>query len=643
MNTQASPRPEFAGFPDFRANVTFVPIQFFTVVLPQGSRGTVRIVGYALRKLLGWVDAHGNPTRERLRLSYRELVEQAGVSREAIADALREAIDKHLLRCVQWPRSDTAGRAAQNGVYELCWDEHGPYTDAPASFRGFYYPEAAVVPVQEAGGLVHRPKAARKNIPNVFFDTLLPRERLSVIRVVGAMLFYAIQWGPGGERKVPVSLSITELSRLTRLSRQHVHGAVTEACERGYIERTQAGVFDRAAGRGSRAASYAIRWTAEALAERVPCARAVGSGRDGHRSEKGYGRPVRKGERKESEMVNGERSEKVNGISIKTELKIDLTTAGPAAAAGECPTVRLLQGAGFDAATATRLAARHTREVIQRQVDWLPLRHSTRSRLGLLRRAIEQDWPRPQGLAPDDEARLKLARTFARHYYAAYHGNEGATTVEPFPKDLEAAAQFLERLADSGTALAADEQGRQVGQWMRDQHRNDPRAKPNLSFALVLHAEAFLCLQKRAKALRTRSRLDQTRIAYQRANLAAYCAYLREAETDVQRTQPELHRRFTEERARVRRAMTGGLLLASADTLAKFEREESRLLALAEFCRNQPNPPVLGFWQWDAWRKAENEVSAGAEHNAVRNELLPATEVMERRVVDVVVARPASA
>ena len=50
-----------------------------------------------------------------------------------------------------------------------------------------------------------RPKAACKNIPNAFFDVLLPREPLSVIRVVGARLFSSIQWGSGGERKVPVS------------------------------------------------------------------------------------------------------------------------------------------------------------------------------------------------------------------------------------------------------------------------------------------------------------------------------------------------------------------------------------------------------------------------------------------------------
>ena len=153
--------PTFPGFPDFRANVTFVPIQFFTVVLPHCSRGTVRIVGYALRKVLGWVDQHGNPTREQLRFTYRELIEKAGVSREAIADALREAVERHCLRCLESPQPDAAGQAAQSGSYELCWDRHGAYTDDPVAFRGFYYPEAVIVEEREGERVVRRPLAAR--------------------------------------------------------------------------------------------------------------------------------------------------------------------------------------------------------------------------------------------------------------------------------------------------------------------------------------------------------------------------------------------------------------------------------------------------------------------------------------------------
>ena len=160
--------PPFPGFPDLRANVTFVPLQFFTIVVPNSSRGTVRIVGYALRKILGWVDEHGNPTQEQLRFTYRELMEKAGVSRDSIADALHEAVSRCFLRCVRTPQPDRNGQSAQSGIYELCWDHAGRYTDRLDDFRGFYYPEAVVMEEHDGARLVARPKAARKNISNVF-------------------------------------------------------------------------------------------------------------------------------------------------------------------------------------------------------------------------------------------------------------------------------------------------------------------------------------------------------------------------------------------------------------------------------------------------------------------------------------------
>ncbi len=64
--------------------VTFVPIQFFSVVVPHCSRGCVRIVGHALRRLLGWVDEHGNPTQEQVCSSSRELSRLTRLSRQHV-------------------------------------------------------------------------------------------------------------------------------------------------------------------------------------------------------------------------------------------------------------------------------------------------------------------------------------------------------------------------------------------------------------------------------------------------------------------------------------------------------------------------------------------------------------------------------
>lgn len=613
-----STTPAFPGFPDFRANVTFVPIQFFTVVLPRMPLGVVRLVGYLLRRVLGWVDENGNPTCERVRFTWRELIESAGVSRDCIRLAIQEEIQHRLICCLRPPLANKDGQHACSGIYELCWDTEGPYTNSPLDFRGFYYPEAAVMPVEESGRVVARPRAARKNIPNAFFDYLLPRESLTVIRVVGALLFYSIRWGPGGERKQPVTLSITQLSRLTGRTRQQVHTAVTEARERGYIEQVDSGCFDPHAGRESRPATYRIRWmtTAQSAVKEPPIPPAPerkGVPRDPAHPQGSQGGTVQILVRERSVNVNGERSEKVNGMSIKTEHKTSKTTAadqsptagslseGPTAAAAEA--VELLTKAGFDQAAAEKLAQKRPLDVIRRQIEWLPLRNTSRNRLGLLRRAIEQDWAKPEGgdSHPANGADVRLARTFAVQYYAACHGYTGEPATEPFAKDLPVAAAFVERLL----ALERDENrvpewGRGFGQLIRAKLQRDPQAKPYLSAMLGLYGNEFMRQCERGISARQKSALGKARDAHQDAFRAEYDAYVRQAEIALQKGSPDLYAAFLEHQRKTRRAMTGGLFLATADTIARFDGEASRLAAFAEFFREHPQHPVLDFWEWDA-------------------------------------------
>ena len=611
MTPTVTTSPEFPGFPDFRANVTFVPLQFFTVVIPHCSRGAVRVVGYALRKVLGWVDTHGNPTHEQLQFTYRELIAHAGVSRTCIAEALSEALQRRCLRCVQAPQPDATGQPGQSGVYELCWDVTGSYTDDPALFRGFYYPEAVIVEEREGAGTVRRPKAARKNIPNAFFDHLLPRERLAVIRVVGALLFYSIQWGPGGERRMPVSRSITALSRLTHHGRRHVHEAVSEAHELGYIEQVDAGCFDPAAAQESRAATYGIRWAPTVPVGRLLSLAAVteasapapNRGEPPDRYEKGNGGPVRKGIRDRFEKGYGNRSEKVNGISIKKDLKTNTAaaTAGADAAAphfaAAVPELELLRQTGFDETTAQALAARQSAAVIRRQIQWLPLRNTTHNRLGLLRRAIEQDWPKPEGVAEDGAQ--KLGREFASHYYAAYHGYMGEAKTVPFRKDVREAANFVARLlALDSNELRVREWGRQFGGLMRQRHHGEAKARPNLSLALVLHGDEFLRRVENQRSAHATNALEKAQAARQAQLWPRYMAYLRLAEREAEQSASELYEAFRLQRQRTREAMAGGLFHASTETLARFDSEESRLLALAEFLASRKANTVLTF---DAW------------------------------------------
>ena len=286
--------------------------------------------------------------------------------------------------------------------------------------------------------------------------------------------------------------------------------------------------------------------------------------------------------------------------------------AAAAAAGSESPgtqaepftvALELLFKAGFDTRTARHLARRCSPEIIQRQLAWLPARHCTRSRLGLLRRAIEEDWPRPEGAA--EEPDLKLGRLFAAHYYAAYHGNTGEPVAEPFPKDVQLAARFLERLPRSATtATEVPDWGRRFGSFMRSKHQGDGRAKPNLSFALVLHGDEFLRTVQHEHSTRQQDASLGAQAARQAAIIPEYLAYLRLAEETVQRAAPRLYAAFARKREHTRQAMTGGLFLASADTLARFDAEESRLAAFAEFFRNDPGHPVPDFEQWAREREA---------------------------------------
>ena len=603
--------PVFPGFPDFQANVTFTPRQFFTVVVPHPPRGVVRIVGFVLRKILGWVDRNGNPTQTRVRLTYREIVEQAGVSREEIPKALAHAVDNNFIKCVQAPKPDTQGNPARPGIYEICWDREGEYTDNPALFRGFIYREAIVIPEGRPGKPVLRATAARKNIPNAYFDQVLPNEKLSVIRLVGALLYYSIQWGPAGERKMPVSRSISALSRLTRQTRQRTHAAVLEAQRQGYIDTTDSGFFDTAAGRNSRAATYTIRWV------RTPQPRSSappGTGEHGvqasfDRSEKVNGLPIRKSARDRPKKVNGERSEKVNDITVKTDNSKTLNTTAPVptgaaskenAAAVESVGFNLLSEAGFDTQTARQLAQRHTAEVIQRQIAWLALRSPTKSRLGLLRRAIEQDWAKPETGHPESPTRQQ-ARSFASHYYAAYHDFKGKAATEPLSKDMDSAEKFIPRLlgihADP-TRLA--EWGRRFGHLVRNQHKNSARAIPNLSVSIPIYGDGFLRILEKEVSARDQVSLGKAREAHHRAFTPAYLSYLGQREIGLLEANPCLYEAFALNRAQFRETTTTGIMKVPKSWLERFDSEESRLLAFAEYFAHHPEHRIPDFWEWDS-------------------------------------------
>jgi hypothetical protein len=349
----------------------------------------VRLVGYLIRKTLGWCDENGNPQNEQHTVSYADF-ERAGISREMIRSALKEAIAGHFIQCVQAPQSKTAGRPAVSGQYQLRWDEGSEYLKDPKKFCGFFAGEGN-----------------RTYIPNQFFDLVVPGEPLAVLKVVGSVIRLSIGFqNKWGHRRRNVSLSYQHVQNYSRLKdRTTLSGAIAHAMEANYIERIEDGFFDPNAGRLSRAAVYAVKWlnpaANEAIGQKTLPAQIAGFDRS--EIPTGIGQKTRP----------ADRSENQTGIEIKQINKTLKQQQTPAA------TLEKLKSAGFDTVAAQAIASKFSAERIERQLRWIDQRHAKQNPLGLLRAAIQDDWPEPGSGGGRQLGRPNLRRDAGADFGAA--------------------------------------------------------------------------------------------------------------------------------------------------------------------------------------------------------------------------------
>lgn len=372
-------KSSFPGFAAPTSNTTFTPNQFFDVVLPNASRGCVRIVAYLIRKTLGWCDAQGNPQREHIAVSNSELERQAGVGHDMIRAALNEGVAMHFIECVKAGRARSTGDAGETAVYSLKWDATPRYARTLNVFRGFYEGEGH-----------------RTDIPNQFFDTLIPVETIAVIKVVGAVIRYSIGFvAKHGRRRQQATLAYSQILKVSGLSsRRTLASAIKEAVAKRYIVRLDAGYFSAHIDE-RRSATYAICWSDGFHLEPTTVAgstdftpKRIPEGLWITPSEKDTSSSPSPSDWDTSNApfrLPANHSEK---DTIETKPLNENIKQQEAAA-------ELLRKEGFDAKTAAELAGTFRPEMIRQQIQWLPQRSATKSRAGLLRRAIEGDWARP--------------------------------------------------------------------------------------------------------------------------------------------------------------------------------------------------------------------------------------------------------
>lgn len=265
----------------------------------------------------------------------------------------------------------------------------------------------------------------------------------------------------------------------------------------------------------------------------------------------------------------------------------------------------MLVEAGFDFEAAAFLASRHAFETIRRQVEWLPRRKANRNILGLLRKAIEEDWQEPEGASVQTSEQAGRGSTFGSHFYAALAGRGGEPTVAPTAKEATEAEEFLasaERLIGS---LDPGDAGRKFGDYVR--RNQDEKRGPirSLGFALRAFGDSFVAKAEEDARRERRARIEAAKKAHEEKFAEDYAAYEASLLADYSEREPEKVREFeaaTEARIARMKNMSPRMMESLRE---RYEEPESRARMFADFLKESGKGQVLGFWDWDKTRNPD--------------------------------------
>ncbi len=365
----------FPGFESFDANFVFCPNQFFDLVIPNHSRPVVRLVSYILHKTLEWLDENGHPVRQDIAISFNDLVEKAGIARGSIRKAIGEAVNARLITCVVKGKSKQTGEPGRVGEYSLAWDETGHYAKSIETFAGFYLGQGN-----------------RSPIPHAFFSHVVPMEPLAVTKVVGTVLRYTVGYQNqyGGGRRTEARLSFRAIHRYARIgSPATLADSIRQAVANGYVHRVSKGRFSSNTDEQT-ATVYSVNWL------RLPQQAEIGSiSVVGDRFKIQSSRTVQKPKQGQFEKRSSNGSEFELGDRFKNRTIVNNNVKNQQTTVAVASSIALLRKAGFTEPTALALAGRFPESQIANQVRWLRYRTAKTNRLGLLRKAIEENWPEP--------------------------------------------------------------------------------------------------------------------------------------------------------------------------------------------------------------------------------------------------------
>ena len=132
---------QFRGFFAGEGNRTYIPNQFFDVVLPVESLAVLKVVGSIIRFSIGFQNKWGH-RRRKVSLSYQHIQNYSLIrDRKTLSAAIRHALSSNYIeRVVAGYFDPNAGKLSKAAIYAIKWlngnaDSSSGSKSLPADFR----------------------------------------------------------------------------------------------------------------------------------------------------------------------------------------------------------------------------------------------------------------------------------------------------------------------------------------------------------------------------------------------------------------------------------------------------------------------------------------------------------------------------
>ncbi len=590
LSLSTSQKP-FGGFHPPTSNTTYTPNQYFDVCMPNYSRGVVRLVGYMLRKTLGWCDVNGKPQETIIPISYESIIKEANISRRALKQAIEEAVKGDFVSFVRVPKPKRRGKNFVTGLLELKWDEEGKYTTDPKEFKGFFAKDGN-----------------RTYIPNEFFDVTVKLELLRVSKVVGTIIRNSIGFADKyGHRRKQIQLSISEIAYYSKLCNEKVDKAIKEAVEKSYICIVEKGFIDFSNSSNSKKSIYCLNWCDNTVYKNNGAKRQTSNEIDrGKKANEEINITVQKGKRDNKNIEakkqtkceqKGKRNigKKANDLYKEIKQKNKTLKQQPVAVVKayeelikmgfkENPSLEIIKYQPSDKIL----------EIITNQINWLTNRNVKVNKLGLLKKAIKENWSEPENIMNEDMN--SKGATFAKYFYAGYAGNNEEPVTEPTDKEIIGAEKYINKLLN----ICPDEKyakiwGKQFGQMFKSKFNNtNNNVYVSLLPALRSFGDKFYIQEKSKIQSRNKAKESLKRETHQEKFKGEYLEYLRLTEDTFKEDKREAYLEFLDVRKKQREEVEN-TPFSSSVWLEDFNKEETRIEAFQKHFLGE----ILDFWKWD--------------------------------------------